>query len=118
MNSKCRREDCNVSVTCGKVKEMRIQYNRDTIGNEASEDKLVAAYMEVEVPWICDNIFDSSVTHYPGTGYLFKSLPLEEDQDDIDEIEDVDAMDEEDDKEKKEDDDGGDNIFIFSMILV
>ena len=108
-----------------KVKEMRLQYNRDTLGTEACDEQPVAAYMEVEVPWICDNIFDLSVTRYPGTGYLFKSLPLEEDQDDIDKIEDVDAVEdhveEEDGKEKKEDeedDDGGDSIFIFSMILV
>ena len=101
----------------GKVKAMREKYTRDTLGNEEDEeDKPVAAFMEIELPFVCDDIFDDSLVPYPNTGYNFRSLELDVDVDDFDEIELIDVMDA--DKQNEISENEMDVIFIFSIVLV
>ena len=111
----------------GEVKKMRERYNRDTLGNEVDEeDRPVAALMEVELPFICDDIFDTSLVPYPNTGFNFRSLELDVEMSDYEAVEvfGYHGMDEDDD-----DDHGSscyekhrqremDVILIFSIVLV
>ena len=98
---------------------MREKYTTDTLGNEEDkEDKPVAAFMQIELPFVCDDIFDDLLVQYPNTGYNFRSLELELDVDDFDEIELFDDM----MNQNVDKNDFGENemdvIFIFSIVLV
>ena len=103
-----------------EIKIMREKYNRDTLGNEEDEeDRPVAALMEVELPFVCDDIFDDSIVPYENTGYNFKSLELDVDVDDYDDVRLVDDnMDDAGDDENYNEDNEMDIIFIFSIVLV
>ena len=69
----------------------------------------VAVLMKIELPFICDDIFDDSLVPYPNTGYNFKSLELDVDVNDYEELE---VLNEEDVDNELE------IIFIFSIVLV
>ena len=102
-----------------EVKIRREKYNRYALGNEEEEeDRLVAALMEVELPFVCDGIFDNTLVPYPNTGFHSMSLELDVDIDDYDDVWIVgenmaDAGDDEDYDGENE----MDIIFIFSNVL-
>ena len=99
---------------------MKYKYDRDTTGTEEDDEDIpVAALMEIELPFFCDNVFKlTPEQRYPNTGWNYKCLPLEVDLDDIEEIVDDEDDGGAEDGEDEAYDDVNDTIFLFSAILV
>ena len=95
-----------------EVRKIREQYCRDTLGNEEElEDMNVAALMKIELPFICNDIYDKALVKYPSTGSRFCSLELEAEEDNVGNMEFYQGA-------QVDQDDESEIILIFSVVLV